>query len=243
MRLFTPLLLIFYAMAPFALADNILVFSAASLKAPLDEIAAEYEAQSGDRVTISYAATSTLARQIEFGAPADLFLSAHPDWIEYVAQFQTVPVSVTQFSSNRLVIAGNASADPLPLTSDGLTNALGRGRLGVPMIASVPLGIYAKEALEDLNLWVTVQGKLAETDNALTTRKLLELGEVPMAVLYESDVREQDGLKVLAKIPPQSHSPIKYEAMTLAPTGEKFAEFLRSPVGQMVLRDHGFRPQ
>lgn len=220
-----------FVLASASSADTV-VFAAASLKGPLDEIVDAINANAPNKVVVSYASSSTLARQIEFGAPADLFLAAHPVWVDHLEDRISAVALPKVFLGNELVIAGMVGTPAFPLTDAGFQQALGDTRLAVPMPRTVPLGIYAKQALTNLNLWNGVKDKLAQTDNALTTRRLLELGEVQIAVLYSSDVTQNPDLSVLARIPGKSHDEIEYAAMALTEAGHSislslFEEFAR----------------
>ncbi|MGB0798413.1 MAG: molybdate ABC transporter substrate-binding protein, partial [Planktomarina sp.] len=129
-------------------ADPLVVFAASSMKAPVDEISARYGRETGQDVVVSYASSSVLARQIAFGAPADVFISANVDWMQYlVSEGAVAETDIRPFAANQLVIVGTGDDTHLPLNSDAIVQRLHNGRLGVPILDAVPLGQYAKQAL------------------------------------------------------------------------------------------------
>ncbi|MEJ6398369.1 molybdate ABC transporter substrate-binding protein [Yoonia sp. 208BN28-4] len=187
-------------------ADDLVVFAAASLKGPLDAIAADFGG-----VVVSYAGSGTIARQVSFGAPADVVLLANVAWMDdLVARDAVDPTTVVDFASNALVIVGQAHATPLDLTPDALMAALGEGRLAMGNTASVPAGIYGKAALELLGLWAVAAPRLAEVENVRAALALVARGEVPLGLVYQSDARVVPDLPVVAQLPASAHPTIRY---------------------------------
>lgn len=230
---FTPLI---------ALADTITVFAAASLKAPIDEIARAYEQRTGERVVVSYASSAALARQIEFGAPADVYLSAHPFWVERLQGKELFIGQVSEFAGNSLVVAarGEAALPAINLTVPALLDAANHDPIAVPFPTAVPLGIYAKQAFTSLGLWNGLSGHIVETDSALSTRRLLEQGQVSLAVLYMSDIIQNTDLQSVAAIPSDAHDPVHYQAGAITPLGQAFVEGLTRDMAQQIFTTHGF---
>lgn len=239
-RLF-PLLLSCLVLAAPARAD-LLVFAAASLKEPVDQIAADF----GD-VTVSYGGSGMMARQVGLGAPADVVLLANPVWMDVLTEAGDVqPETVTDFASNRLVLIGPAGADAVPLTADDLADALGTGRLAIGFTASVPAGIYGKAALEALGLWDGVKGHLAEVDNVRAALALVARRQAPLGIVYQSDVRVAPGVAEVALFPEASHPPIRYLGAVTArsdtPQAAAFLDYLAGPTGQAMMAKAGFLP-
>ena len=226
--------------APAARAE-VLVFAAASLKEPLDQIAARF-----DDVVVSYAGSGTLARQITLGAPADVVLLANPDWMDVlVADGHVQPETVVDFASNRLVLVGQAGADPVTLEPGPLLNALGDGRIAVGLTNAVPAGIYAKAALQSLGLWEVTADRLAEVDNVRAALALVARGQAPLGIVYRTDLRVSDAVAELAEFPAESHPPIRYLGAltdTANPDAVQVLAFIGSAEGQAILAGSGFLP-
>jgi molybdate transport system substrate-binding protein len=226
--------------APAVQAD-VLIFAAASLKEPVDQIAAQF-----DDVVVSYAGSGTLARQVSFGAPADIILLANTDWMDVLVDEGHVQAeSVTDFASNRLVVIGPKAAAPLPLTSEAILGRLGAGRMAVGLTEAVPAGIYAKAALQSLGFWGALEGKLAEVDNVRAALALVARGQAPLGIVYQSDTRITGDVSEVAIFPAESHSPIRYvAALTKEADAEaqKVLTYLRGPEGQAILAQAGLLP-
>lgn len=231
-------LLILGLIAGPASAEDLVVFAAASLKGPLDIIAADRD------VTISYGGSGALARQISHGAPADVVLLAHSDWMDVLArEGAVVPDSVTAFLSNTLVIVGQLDAEVLPLEADAMLDALDGGRLAMGFTQAVPAGIYGREALERLGLWETLSPHVAEVDNVRAALALVARGEAPLGIVYQSDALVVPSLSVVARIPTDSHAPIRYfGAITTidTPGAADFLKLLSAPESQDVFAAAGF---
>jgi len=233
-----------------ALADPV-VFAAASLKEALDAASAVWSKQSGVRPTLSYAASSALARQIDQGAPADVFLSADDTWTSWLRQRARLREgSVVPLVGNRLVLIAPA-AGPVPalrlVPGVPLATALGAdGRLALGDVASVPAGRYARAALESLGAWPTVSGRLAQTENVRVALSLVARGEAPLGIVYATDARAEPKVRVVDTFPEGSHPPIVYPVAIVADArsrhAQAFVDFLRSPAGLAVFAAHGFGP-
>ena len=237
----------FLAAAP-AQAAEVTVFAAASLKTALDEIATGWQAESGNSAVLSYGGSSALAKQIQEGAPADVFISAAPEWMDAVAEAGLiVPESRVDLLGNRLVlIAHGAGGAPFTLdTSTDLAGMLGGGRLSMAMVSSVPAGQYGKEALTSLGLWDSVKDSLAQSENVRVALQLVSLGEAPLGIVYASDaIADAATVSVVATFPEESHRPIIYPAAVIAaggkPEAQAFVDYLSSPGARVVFEAQGF---
>jgi molybdate transport system substrate-binding protein len=224
------------------------VFAAASLKNVLDATGQALEADGEPKPVVSLAASSALARQIEQGAPADVFISADEDWMSYLARKDFIlPETRTIVASNTLVlIAPRDSPVNLDLSSAvDLAAILGGGRLAVADVTSVPAGKYAKAALETLGAWAAVSGHLAQTDNVRAALMLVSRGEAPLGIVYGSDANADASVRVVGAFPAASHPPIVYlAAVTRASASpgdaKSFVSRLTSPDGRAVFTAHGF---
>jgi molybdate transport system substrate-binding protein len=205
------------APSPMRAAAPLTLFAAASLKTALDSLAEPLRTASGAPVRIVYASSAALARQIEQGAPADLFWSADREWMEWcIARKLVIPDSVVDLLGNRLVLIAPATANLSALALNGSTlqkalqEALRNGRIAIGETRSVPAGRYAKEALTNLGLWDSVSTHLAETDNVRAALLLTARGETPLGIVYASDAMAEPRVKIVAEFPAASHKPIIY---------------------------------
>jgi molybdate transport system substrate-binding protein len=236
-------------LAPFAArADELLVFAAASLKPSLDRILATPEVAALGGAKASYAASSQLARQIEAGAPAALFISADQDWMDYVEQHKLV---VHGTPANLL---GNAHELFAPKDSTvkldigpgfKLAHALGKdGRLALGEPNSVPAGKYAKAALTSLGVWDSVAMRVVAADNVRAALNFVAKGEAPLGIVYRSDAVSEPAVRVVATFPASSHAPIVYPVALVAghddAAARKLLELLRAPAEQAIFHDLGF---
>lgn len=232
-----------------ARAEGLLVFAAASLKTVLDQIAEDWRARTGKTVTISYAGSSSLARQIEQGAPADIFISASVDWMDYLQSAEMIRTgSRRELLGNRLVLIahGREAADVDLEAGADLAELLGDGRLVMALVDSVPAGVYGKQALSSLGLWDRVVSKVAQTDNVRAALALVSSGEAPFGIVYASDAMADAGVSVVAGFPEGSHAPIIYPGAIVAtsvdPDADDFFSYLSSPAAEEVFKAHGFTP-
>lgn len=223
------------------------VFAAASLKEALDDAAAAYRKQTGVPVRVSYAASSALARQIEQGAPADVFFSADLEWMDYLQQRNRLDVATRRsLLGNRLVlIAPRASKAQVDLRRPAtLLAALGDGRLAVGQTRTVPAGKYAKASLESLSLWNGVRPRLAESESVRAALMLVARGETPLGIVYASDAKSEPDVRVVATFPEDSHPPIVYPVAALrgarAAQAARFVQWLASPAADALFTKRGF---
>ena len=230
-------------------ADTVTVFAAASLKNALDNAGKAFTSQTGVELRASYAASSALARQIESGAPADLFASADLDWMDYLAKTSLIrPDTRVNLLGNRLVLIApsDAKESAVAFTPEAFAAALGPdGRLATGEVNSVPIGKYAKVAFEKLGLWGSIQPRLAQSDNVRAALMLVSRGEAPLGVVYESDAKSDPTVKVVGVFPADSHPPVVYPFAVTADTrgagAKRFLEYLRSPAAKPFFEAEGFR--
>lgn len=251
LRSFSALLLIAVSLASTAARAQddagLTVFAAASLKEALDDAAAAYRKQTGVPVRVSYAASSALARQIEQGAPADVFFSADLEWMDYLQQRNRLDVATRRsLLGNRLVlIAPRASKAQVDLRRPAtLLAALGDGRLAVGQTRTVPAGKYAKASLESLSLWNGVRPRLAESESVRAALMLVARGETPLGIVYASDAKSEPDVRVVATFPEDSHPPIVYPVAALrgarAAQAARFVQWLGSPAADALFTKRGF---
>jgi molybdate transport system substrate-binding protein len=223
------------------------VFAAASLKDALDAINAEWQKESGKQATISYAASSALAKQIEQGAPAQVFISADLDWMEYVEKKNLIkPETRSNLLGNRIVLVApkdKASALDIKPGFD-LARLLGDGRLALANVETVPAGKYGKAALEKLGVWASVSGKLAQAENVRAALLLVSRGEAPAGIVYQTDAASDKGVTIIGTFPEDTHPPIIYPiALTEGATHPDAAAFLahiRSDRAKPLFEAQGF---
>lgn len=223
------------ALWPVAALADITVFAAASLKTALDEAVRLYE---GEAVTLSYAGSSALARQIGYGAPADLFISANPDWIDWL-DAEGLVTQQTPLLGNRLVLIGPAGAEPGP--PEALLPEA--ERIAMALVDAVPAGIYGKQALTSLGLWEQVAPRVVQADNVRAALALVALGEAPLGVVYTTDAQAEPRVTVLAEFPEHSHAPIRYPVALLdghGPGAQAFYDWLQGAEAAQVFETHGF---
>lgn len=197
-----------------ARAEPVTVFAAASVTNALEEIGALYKEKGGE-ARFSFASSSTLARQIEAGAPAQIFVSANDEWMNYLAERDLIePATRVSLISNRLVLIAPAESDITSIDISAPTDfasPLGAdGRLAVGDPEHVPAGIYAKQALEALGAWTSLEPRLARADNVRAALALVETGEAPLGIVYSTDAAASAGVKIVGTFPPSSHDAITY---------------------------------
>lgn len=238
-------LLALVALPGAALAGEVTVFAAASLTTALSEIEPAFEAATGHELTVALAGSSALARQIQRGAPADVFLSASPEWMDVLERDGLLePGSRRDLLGNRLVVvAHGAGAPPLERIGD-LPARLGAGRLAMALVEAVPAGIYGKAALEHLGLWAQLAPQVAQSDNVRTALALVAAGAAPLGITYATDARASPAVSVVATFPPDSHPPIVYPVADLAnrdtPAEAAFLDWLSGPQARAVFAAQGF---
>jgi molybdate transport system substrate-binding protein len=234
-------------LAPIARADAVTVFAAASTNDALSEVIALYEAERGNQVRASFASSSTLARQIESGAPADLYLSANQRWMDYLAERQLVAAgSRRRLMSNRLVLVAPeySAVEITPAPGFPLAEALGDRRLAMGDPDHVPAGIYGKQALQSLGVWEKVEARIARAADVRGALALVARGEVAAGITYATDAAVSDAVRIVAEFPSGSHPPVTYEVALVSgradPVASEFLDFLTGTAARSVLRRHGF---
>ncbi|WP_312163089.1 molybdate ABC transporter substrate-binding protein [Phenylobacterium sp.] len=232
-------------MATAAHAAPVTVFAAASLKNALDEVGAEYE-KSGGEARFSYAASSAIARQIEQGAPADVYVSADTDWMNYLAERNLiVAASRRDLLTNRLALIAPADSKVALKVGKGmpLAKALGPGRLAVAG-PDVPAGKYAKASLTALGVWDGVSDKLAQAENVRAALQFVARGESPLGIVYDTDAKVEPKVRIVGLFPEGTHPKIVYPAAVVAssrnPDAARFLAFMSTPKAAEVFRKYGF---
>lgn len=226
-----------------ATAGGVTVFAAASLKNALDEVAADFDVTSGRDTTLSYAGSSALARQIQMGAPADVYISANPDWIDYLAQQGAViPDSRIDLLGNKLVLISHDPAPDVDWQNLDMLALLDGGRLAMALVKSVPAGIYGKAALQSLGQWDATAPAVAQVDNVRAALALVALGEAPFGIVYATDARADPRVHVAATVPSDSHPAIVYPAVavTASDGAQAFLTYLHSAPARAIFERHGF---
>jgi molybdate transport system substrate-binding protein len=236
------LALILAAFGCAACAQSLTIFAAASLRNALEEVAATR----APRPVISYGASSALARQIENGAPADVFICADLDWMDYVEKKGLLaPGTRKNLLGNRLVLIASAK-QPVklqPAPGFPILKALGKDRIALANPDSVPAGKYAKAAFEKLGVWDQLAGRVAAADNVRAALALVARGETPLGVVYQTDANAEPGVMVAGLFPIGSHPPIVYPLAVLKaakPGAGVFPELLAGPRARAIFEKHGF---
>ena len=226
---------------------SITVFAAASMKNALDDVDAAFTKQSGIKVVASYDASSALMKQIEGGAPADVFVSADLKWMDYGAQQKLIKDDTrANLLGNTLVLIApkDSKIDQVTIAPGfDLVKLAGDGRIATGDVKAVPVGIYAQAALEKLGVWSAVEPKMAMTANVRAALVLVARGEAPLGIVYSTDAKVEPGVKVVGVFPEASHDPIIYPvAATMAAKSEAtpYLAFLRSQTAKTIFEAHGF---
>ena len=235
------------AAASSAIAADLTVFAAASLKEALDEQARQFETATRNKVIVAYGASSALAKQIEAAAPADLFVSADPDWMDYIAQRSLLaPGTRSNLLRNTLVLVAPASSKAtLKIAPNfGLAAALRTEKLAMANPDSVPAGKYGKSALEKLGVWTSVERQVARAENVRAALALVSRGEAPFGIVYSTDALADKRVKIVDTFPPDSYPPIVYPAAVIASSKSAAArsllDYLRSAPARAVWEKYGF---
>ncbi len=226
---------------------DVVVFAAASLKNALDAVNAQWQKETGKKATISYAASSALAKQIEQGAPAQMFISADLDWMDYVAQKNLIKTDTrSNLLGNRIVLVApkdKAQAVDIKAGFD-LAKVLGDGRLAMANVESVPAGKYGKAALEKLGAWAGVADKVAQAENVRATLLLVSRGEAPAGIVYQTDAAADSNVKIIGTFPENTHLPIIYPIALTASAGHPdaaaFLAYLKSAKAKPLFEAEGF---
>jgi molybdate transport system substrate-binding protein len=229
--------------------EGVTVFAAASLKTALDDVAAQWRKETGKTARISYAASGPLAKQIEAGAPADLFISADVPWMDYAAERKLIKAETRRnLLGNALVLVAPADSKAQPMETGVQTDfnaLLGRdGRLVMGDPRSVPAGAYAQKALTSLGLWDKVKERVAQTESVRATLLFVARGEAPLGIVYRSDAHAEPKVKVLGTFPESSHAPIVYPiAITTAssnPDAKVFYDYLATAAASAIFKRESF---
>jgi molybdate transport system substrate-binding protein len=233
--------------APAAHAEDLLVFAAASLKDALDDVNALYAKEKHATAKTSYAASSALAKQVEAGAPADVFISADLDWMDYLAGKNLIkPATRSNILGNKLVlVAPTSSTITLTIAPNfPLAKELGDGHLAMADPASVPAGKYGKAALEKLGVWDSVSAKVASAENVRAALLLVERAEAPLGIVYQTDAVADKGVKIVAAFPADTHPAIIYPIAVTAgsknPDADSYLAFVKSPAAKPAFEKQGF---
>jgi molybdate transport system substrate-binding protein len=228
--------------------ENVVVFAAASLKNALDEIAATWSKDTGKLAPkISYGASPTLAKQIEQGAPADLFISADLDWMDYVAAKNLIKAD-TRFNllGNKIVLIApkDSKITTVAIKGADLAKALNGGRLSMANVDSVPAGKYGKAALEKLGAWNDVKDQIAQAENVRAALLLVARGEASLGIVYSTDAAAEPNVRIVATFPEDSHPPIIYPAALAKDSknadAKAFLDFLRGAKARASFEKQGF---
>lgn len=228
-------------------AAPLVVFAAASLKGALDAVAADFERDTGTRVSISYAATSALAKQIENDAPADLFLAADRDWMDALAAQGLIRADTRHdLLGNELVLIAPRESTATLAIAHGfpLAAALDDGRLALADPVAVPAGRYAKAALDSLGVWSSVADALAPAENVRAALVFVARSEAPLGIVYRTDALAEPAVRVVGAFPPESHPPIVYPVAVVAASrhaqAAAFLAHLRAAAARATFERHGF---
>jgi len=241
--------LVFTCLSASAMAAEVRVFAAASLTNALNDIGELYTAKTGDKMVASYAASSALARQIEQGAPADVFVSADLKWMDHMVEHKLVdPQTRFNLLGNLLVLIAPANStqgkiDLSPKTD--IAALAGEGRIATGNPDSVPVGLYFKQAMERAGQWAAIAPKVAGADSVRAALSLVERGEAPLGVVYATDAAVSAKVKVIGVFPDTMHDPIVYPFALVAgresPASRAFLDFVRSPEAKGVFARYGFK--
>lgn len=245
LRVFVSVILSFMLIGAAQAERSLTVFAASSMSEAMTRISEAFEAETGTPVVLSFAGTGTLARQIEAGAPADVFVAADALWMEYLAGHGAVrPETVVPVASNTLVLIGPAGSNALTLTGRDLEARLNGGRLAIADPETVPAGRYGKAALEALQIWDEVSNQLAPMENVRVALASVARGDTPLGLVYATDAAIEPGVTVLAPLPGTSHPDIIYPAAMTSVADEAaaaaFLDFLAGPEAAKILRSFSF---
>ena len=228
-------------------ADKVTVFAAASLKNAVDAVSDSWKADTQKETTISYAASSSLAKQIQEGAPADVFISADMDWMNTLSEGKLIAAgSVVKLLGNTIVLVVPADSKAEARIDKGfdLAGLVGEGKLAMGDVKAVPAGKYGKAALESLGVWATVEGKVAMAENVRAALKLVSSGEAAAGIVYTTDAKADKGVKVIGTFPADSHPEIVYPVGIVATSqnadAADFVAYLQGAKAQAIFKEQGF---
>jgi molybdate transport system substrate-binding protein len=235
------------AASSLASAADITVFAAASLKEAMDQQARNFDAATGNKTVVSYGGSNALAKQIEAGAPADLFISADLDWTDYLDQRKLLaPNTRSNLLRNTLVLIAPASNHSTLTIGPRfeLAAALRNDKLAMANPESVPAGKYGKAALEKLGVWATVEKQVARADTVRAALALVSRGEAPYGIVYRTDAMADKGVRIVDTFPADTHPPIVYPVALIAssksPASSLLLNYLRSDTARPTWEKYGF---
>ena len=242
-------LLLFSALlssSPLFAAETVRVYAASSLTNALTALIEAYQSKGKTSVVPIFGGSSALARQIELGAPADIYLSANRLWVDYlVDKGLFTQANVQDFAHNSLVVIAPSSSSVHLVVEDpnSWLSALNGQRLAIAQPNAVPAGIYAKQSLQSLDIWPSVQGQLAPTNNVRTAMTLVERGEAPLGIVYYSDALVSDQVQVVSQFGPETHQAIAYPLVTMSQNEATlaFSAFLQTQEAKQILKEFGFK--
>jgi molybdate transport system substrate-binding protein len=233
---------------PLVAQEQITVFAAASLKNALDDTNTAFTKATGMKVTASYAASSALAKQIEQSAPADVFISADLQWMDYLADRKLIkPDTRVNLLGNKLVLIAPTDSKLATMTIGqgfDIATLAGDGRIAVADVKSVPAGLYAKAALEKLGAWRAAEPKLAQAENVRATLAFVARGETPIGIVYETDAKVEPRAKIVGTFPHGSYPPVTYPVAATTESKKagvaQYLQFLRTPAAKAIFEKYGF---
>jgi molybdate transport system substrate-binding protein len=233
---------------PLVAQEQITVFAAASLKNALDDTNAAFTKATGIKVTASYAASSALAKQIEQSAPADVFISADLQWMDYLAERKLIkPDTRVNLLGNKLVLIAPTDSKLAAMTIGqgfDIAKLAGDGRIAVADVKSVPAGLYAKAALEKLGAWRAAEPKLAQAENVRATLAFVARSETPIGIVYETDAKVEPKVKIVGTFPDGSYPPVTYPFAATTESKKagvaQYLQFLRTPAAKAIFEKYGF---
>ena len=233
------------ALAPAAArADRVTLFAAASLKTALDRIEPGFEAATGHDLAISLAGSSALARQIEQGAPADVFISANTDWMDRLEKAGLLaPGTRRDLLSNTLVLIGTGAIPAAKVDTGDALLSLVPGRLAMALVEAVPAGIYGRAALESLGVWDTLAPRVVQADNVRAALALVAAGAAERGIVYATDARAEPRVSVIARFPEATHLPITYPAAVMAgraQAAQDLLDYLSGDAASAIFAEEGF---
>ena len=228
--------------------QSIIVFAAASMKNALDDVDTAFSAASGVKVTASYGASSALAKQIDQGAPADVFVSADTQWMDWLARRGLIaPQTRANLLGNRLVLIAPKQSKLVHVAIDpgfDLARLAGDGRIAVADVRAVPAGLYAKAALQKLGAWTAAEPKLAQAENVRATLSYVARSEAQLGIVYATDAKVEPNVKIIGVFPDKSHPPIIYPAAAVtgrdSAAATRYLDFLRGPAARAAFEKYGF---
>jgi molybdate transport system substrate-binding protein len=248
--LFVALTILFGSAHSSALAQDktLLVFAAASMKNALDDIDAAYTAKTGVKIVASYAASSALAKQIEQGAPADIFASADTDWMDYATAKKSInePTRVNLLGNTIVLIAPKDSRIDKVAIGPGfdLAKLAGDGKIATGDVKAVPVGKYAKAALEKLGAWSAAEPKFAMAESVRAALTLVSRSEAALGIVYSTDAKVDPSVRIVGTFPENSHPAIIYPVAATATAKSEAADylaFLRSTAAKTIFEKYGFK--